>query len=134
MYWKEFCVSQSVLIWCVRLLQWIALKKCSISLAILKNRLWKLTRMTSIYDPEQNLPGVFTAMHFSKRIYWVFIPSTDISTTKKKHSKIWLLASTAKDFHFSKNVAVIQYNKWMICVTLFATRIKLFYNTFLLLL
>ena len=45
------------------------LKKCSISLAILKNRLWKLTRMISIYNPEQNLPGVFTAMDFSKRIY-----------------------------------------------------------------
>ena len=40
----------------------------------------------------------------------------------------------SKRLSFFKNVAVIQYNKWMICVTLFATRIKLFYKTFLLLL
>ena len=120
LYWKEF-VSQSVLIWRVCWLQWIALKKCSIDLVILKNRMsdalrWSVylgcfnntisvtsilvvikenyctilesvledySKMTSFCNPEQNLPGVFIAMDFSKKIYWVFIPSTEISTKKR---------------------------------------------------
>ena len=50
---------------------------------ILESALEDYSKMTSICNPEQNLLGVFIAMDFSKKIYWVFIPSTEISTKRE---------------------------------------------------
>ena len=126
------CVDQSTLAvlitWFLQPRYWFLIRESYC--AILEPVLEAYSKMTTIFNPEQNLPGVFKAKDFSKKMLSVHKSLQQKFQQNKKHfHMIWLLASKAKDFHF---VVVIQYNKWRIRTAFFATRIKLFHNTFLL--
>ena len=71
LYWKEF-VSQSVLIWRVCWLQWIALKKCSIDLVILKNRMPDALRWSVYLGCFNNTISV-TSILVLRENYWAIL-------------------------------------------------------------